>query len=1028
MKGGENTESVWLVYLVSYHNRRGKMKKSVKVIYLLLSFVLLFQIGVHAGTTGKISGTILDQETGQPLVGANVFVEGTVLGAATNLDGYYNILNIPPGLYTLRISMMGYTPMMVEQVRVSIDRTTPIDASLASTVLETGETVTVTAVKELVKTDMTSSLASVSADEIDALPVQSIGEVLELQAGIIRSGNTIHIRGGRGGEVAYWVDGVASTDVFSGGMGVAVENSAIQELQVVSGTFNAEYGQAMSGIVNIITKEGSPKYTGEFSSYIGDFVSNSDIYNVLDEVQAVEDPETGEITAVGVDSNPLAKFNPIYNSEFNLSGPVPFLGDKVTFFTNGRYQSRQGPLYGRDWYTPQGNPGTGDLVALNPYERLSLQGKLTYRFNSNLKFSYNLFYNTWESARTGDVQNYKYVPYGMPWQGGGGMTHIFAWNHVLSPSTFYEARISRFYNEYKRYVYEDWSATPRYQVVVYPDTTRDPPFYGWVIDDPTTTAGQDSLDWVITQRLNYMYRPDPDGPDGYVHPDSSNSPPSSYSYYNAGMDMTHYNRSSAYWLGKFDLTSQVHPAHQLKAGFEARFHELTLDQFTIRPGIDEAGSPITPFVPDHPDEGSVYWHVYNRKPQEFSGYVQDKIELKELNINIGVRFDYFDANAYQPTDPHNPNVYYPMTDDTRYRDWVAPPDSFTTQEREAWYEQFAEYTPDERREFMQEKIGAKMALSPRLGIAYPISDKGVIHFSYGHFFQVPNFEYLYDNPDFKFASGGGYQVFGNPDLNPERTVQYEIGLQQQIAENIGIDVTLFYKDIRDWVGTSPLIVIGNRTDLRYSQFENRDYANVRGITLKIDKRFANNFSAGIDYTFQIAEGTYSNPRDAFNAFENEEEPVKNLIPLNWDQNHTLNGRFVYRLKDWTLSLTGHYWTGRPYTPSFGVGQFTGGATQLGLKENSARLPEQKSVDLYINRRFNVAGLHCDIFFNVYNLFNTLDETNVYSDTGTATYTSDIQPDRIIYNADRVGTPEALINRADWHTWPRQIQAGLAIGF
>ncbi|NQT26780.1 TonB-dependent receptor [candidate division KSB1 bacterium] len=1002
------------------------MKKSVQVIYLLLGLVLLFNSVLTAGTTGKISGTILDQDTGQPLIGANVFVEGTVFGAATNLDGFYNILNLTPGLYTLRISMMGYTPMIVNSVRSSIDQTTTINGSLSPTVLETGEAVTITAPKLLVKTDMTSSFASVSSDEIDDLPVQSMTDVLELQAGIVRSGNDLHIRGGRSGEIAFWVDGVASTDVFSGNMGVSVENSAIQELQVVSGTFNAEYGQAMSGIVNIITKEGSDKYSGEFSSYIGDFVSNSKIYNVLDEVQTVVDPVTGNISAVGVESNPLKGFNPIYNSEFNLSGPVPFIGDKVTFFTNGRYQSRQGPLYGRDWYTPQGNPGTGDLVPLNPYEKLSLQGKLTYRFSANLKFSYNYFYNTWQSDRSGDVQNYKYTPTGMPQQGGGGATHLFSWNHVLSPSTFYEARISRFFNEYERYVYEDWSATPRYQVVVYPDTSVG--FEGWIIDDYTTPEGQDSLNYVITQRLNYMYRPDPDGPDGYVHPDSSGSPPSSYSYYSSGMDMSHYYRSSAFWLGKLDLTSQMHPAHQVKAGFEMRFHELTLDQFTIRPAADEYGSPIKPFEPSHPEEGSIYWNLYNRKPHEFSAYVQDKIELKELNINIGVRFDYFDANAYKPSDPHDPNIYYPMNDENRYKNWVDPPDTLTTQEREAYYAQFDEYESSDRREFMQEKVDPKMAFSPRLGIAYPISDKGVIHFSYGHFFQVPNFEYLYDNPDFKFSSGGGNQVFGNPNLNPERTVQYEVGLQQQIAENIGVDVTLFYKDIRDWVGTSPLIQIGNRVDLKYSQFENRDYANVRGITLKVEKRYANNFSAGVDYSFQIAEGTYSNPRDAFNAVENDQEPVKNLIPLNWDQNHTLNARFIYRLEDWTFSLIGNYWTGRPYTPSFGVGQFVGGSTQLGLKENSARLPVQKSMDLYINRRFSVAGLHCDIFLNVYNIFNNLDETAVYGDTGTARYTTQINPDKILYNPDRIGTPESLVNRADWHTWPRQIQAGLAIGF
>ena len=259
-------------------------------------------------------------------------------------------------------------------------------------------------------------------------------------------------------------------------------------------------------------------------------------------------------------------------------------------------------------------------------------------------------------------------------------------------------------------------------------------------------------------------------------------------------------------------------------------------------------------------------------------------------------------------------------------------------------------------------------------------------------------------------------------------MQYEIGLQQQLTDNIGIDLTLFYKDIRDWVGTSPLINTEWGPAVKYSQYENKEYANVRGVTIKLDKRYSNHFSAGLDYMFEVAEGTYANPDDAFNAINNQQEPLKSIIPLPWDQNHTLNGRLVTRVGSWTASLIGRYWSGRPYTPSFYVGEVVGATARVGLKENSARLPARKNVDIYIAKRFNLANMYMDLFMNIYNVFDTRDETNVYTDTGTAEYTTNVKPDQILYNPNRVGTVEQWVIHPEWYTAPRQIQVGLSVGF
>jgi len=296
-------------------------------LFLVIPFSCLF-----AGTTGKISGRVVDKDSGEPLPGVNLQLEGTTIGAASDLEGYYTILNVPPGKYTLKISMMGYKTIITTDVNIRIDLTTTMNFQLQPTVIEAGEEVVVVAERPLIQKDITSSQAIVSAEEMQQLPVESFQQVLTLQAGVIQdAGGGIHIRGGRSSEINYMVDGIAVTDPFNASMSVTVENNAIQELQVVSGTFNAEYGQAMSGIVNIVTKEGTKNYAGEISYYMGDYVSNhKETYFHID------------------DTN----INSISDLQANLSGPIPFTKNKLTFYLSGRRYYNDGFLYGVRRYNP----------------------------------------------------------------------------------------------------------------------------------------------------------------------------------------------------------------------------------------------------------------------------------------------------------------------------------------------------------------------------------------------------------------------------------------------------------------------------------------------------------------------------------------------------------------------------------------------------------------------------------------------------------------------------------------------------
>jgi outer membrane receptor for ferrienterochelin and colicin len=981
---------------------------------ILLSVFFLTGI-CYAGTTGKIAGSVLDAQTGDPLPGANVIVEGTNLGAATDLSGNYTVLNLPPGLYNIRISVIGYQEYVVENVRVMIDLTTTVNADLTGTVIP-GETVTVVAGRPLVQKDMTSSLASVGSQEIALLPAQSVGGLLEIQAGVINYGG-IHIRGGRSGEVAYWIDGVAVTEAMYGGQGIVVENSAIQELQVVSGTFNAEYGQAMSGIVNIITKEGGPKYSGQIRGYIGDYISGSELYDVLNRADVTQNPD-GSLVEHAEYENPLKRLNPSYNGEASLSGPIPMTNNKLTFFANGRYFYDEGFFYGRNWYTPQGLRGDSALVPLNPYDRITWQGKLTWRPFSNMKLSYNLLREDWNRDRM-YWRTYKYSPYSIPTEFGNSTTQIFSLNQVISSETFFEVRINRYASERRQYLYEDPTATPHWMVTVTDDSGRVEVF------DLDTETGQAGLSNAQRNQWGYAFFVDPDDQDGYMHSDSLNAP-AQFSFQRGGTDLSHQYRKTAYWVGKFDMVSQLTQNHQLKWGTEARLYDIRLNNFTLQPKLDANGNTIEPFQPKVPDISTIYHDDYTRKPRELSAYVQDKMEFFDFIVNMGIRFDYFDANHVIPADPTDPNIYNPFKPEHKYKGWVDPPAGLSYSELQNYEDQFEEYTPEERRAFMHKKVKAKTQLSPRLGIAYPITDRGVIHFSYGHFFQIPEFQYLYNVPDFKLGSGN-VNILGNADLNAQKTVQYEIGVSQQLRDDIGMDVTVFYRDIRDWVGTSPV----QKTFLpsvSYVTYKNEDYSNVLGFNVKLEKRLTSNWGGRIDYAYQVASGTYSNPTDAFYSMQNNEEPRLNLIPLAWDQRHTLSAQIMARTHDWTVTLQGRYNTGTPYTPQFAKAEAVGSTNYSGLTTNSGRKPSIHRYDLYLTKAFDLEKFQLIAFLYAYNIFDQREESNVYADTGTADYTTDPILGSVAPVLNRVGTVKDLYTRPDFYIAPRQVQIGLSFEF
>ena len=353
----------------------------------------------------------------------------------------------------------------------------------------------------------------------------------------------------------------------------------------------------------------------------------------------------------------------------------------------------------------------------------------------------------------------------------------------------------------------------------------------------------------------------------------------------------------------------------------------------------------------------------------------DKMDYKDFIVNAGIRLDYANSKG------------------SAWQDWDDPTSGVETGRK-------------------------KYQFSPRIAIAYPITERGVIHFSYGHFFQIPTFEHLYHNSEFEVEFGGLQTLMGNADLEPQQTVIYELGLQQQLSDDIGLDVTGFYKDMRNLLGTK--IVDHYTATMLYAKYINRDYGNVRGITVALDKRQSGYLSARVDYTYQIAEGNASDPNSTF--LDNQSSPPREseikVVPLDWDQTHTLNVSIILsKPENWGISLLGRLGNGLPYTPSY-----------QGIRtssENSERKPVHMNVDLNAHKDFVLMGLKSTIFLKVYNLFDRKNEVKVYEDTGRAGYTLES-----FYAGDwrNYSTLDDYLNRPQYYSEPRRVIFGMTVGF
>ena len=923
--------------------------------FLVLFLIFFSFISLHA-QSGKIAGRVTDGSTGEPLPFVNIIVVGTTQGAASDIDGYYYIINLSPGIYSVKASAIGYNPIVVSDLRVATGFTTNHDFALQSTALELGQEVIVVAIRPLIQKDLTATTSIVGEDMISQLPVTEISDLLQLQAGIVSSGGDIHIRGGRAGQVGYRIDGVPVTDVYDGSSSINVNANAVQELQVISGAFNAEYGSAMSGIVNIVTKDGNNDFNGNIISYVGDYLTNRDqkFWNIKD-------------------INPVA----VRNFEGSLSGPI--IKDELFFYLNGRYFYNTGYLYGRRTFLTtdmasevSGSGGTvfnitqnGDssYVSMNPDEKIYGQGKITYKFMPGVKIHYNYILDKQEYQDFN--QGRKLTPDNNLHRFRKGYSNTLSLNHALSSSSFYNLNLSYFYKEYKHYLFENINTG-------------------------------DSLH-----------------PTNYVNNDILQTPP--YSFEIGGTDYSRFKRSTGTYSAKLDWTSQLNQVINLQFGGEFKHHTIYFKDITLIPTTSNGVFDVT-IAPITTQNNNEYTH----NPLEGAFYVQSKFEAFDLIFNLGLRFDVFDPDGVVLADPTDPNIILPIKPDNQFNDLngngVFDPDLGETIK-----------TIADREAYWYNKAKIKYQLSPRIGLAFPITDKGVIHFSYGHFFQLPSYDLLYTNPEFELGVGSGNQgLFGNADLKPQKTVKGEIGIQQQIGDDISVDVTVFFEDFRDLTGTQTdeILVFGGAQ--AYSRYANSDFGFSKGFIVSFQKMFSGGLATSIDYTYSVTKGNASNPADARNALLGGALPETYIASLNWDQTHTLNLSAAYSVdRDFGFSIIGNFFTGQPYTPQ--VNKNTR-VTQNAFPRNSGNKPAIFNVDLKAYKDFVIGNTVLSVFLKVFNLLDLDNAREIYGDSGDPLFTfgrleaEKINP-KLYYN-----TLDELYTNSGFFSEPRRVEIGFSYNF
>lgn len=897
----------------------GKMKK---ILNLTLSLLFVFGIVLtnaysldKQGTTGKITGRVIDMKEKVQLIGAVVKIEGTNLGAITDDNGEYTILNVDVGTYKVSASYIGYDDQLVSDVKVSADLTTQVNFALKITGSEiTTDEIEIVGKRNAISPDQSGKI--IGQEFIDNSGIRGIENIASTTAGVVQDerGQNINVRGGRDNETAIIIDGVLTTNPLDGSSTSFVSNSVLEELSVLTGGFSAEYGNVLSGVINVTTKGGTDRYSGTIEGITDEILSNSvsqgyNVYNL-----AFGGPL--------IPTKKLSRFINFYGGierDFSLVNNPSWIADQLGLSNNVIPN-----------YTLKRWSGNGKLnFDLQEISKLPVQLKFGTSIANTDRLGFLQSYLLFNSARNPLIQEDANQYYGKI-------------NHQVSSKLFYELQFNYFDAKYEE---------------------GDPQFRGdfYNYGDPSKVTG-------LTI------------PGGAIGLDE-------YGVFAKENRIRNYYEKSntSYWSTTLNLTTQL-KNNEIKFGGEYKRH--TIRYVDMRPvglfnfknkteaeqlaafnggtglanyyGYGPVLNPATGFIEiADVDEG-----VDGAKhPIIGAVYLQDKVEFKDFTLNAGIRWDYLDANSWRVKDLANIAGSNGVLDAADFTDESQPTSSF----------------------------------SPRLGLSFPVTNNTVFHAQYGKFIQLPQLEFLYNgrkNLEYWVNSAGFSGSFGNPNLNPEKTTSYEIGIKQQLGDRMSVDMTAYYKETEDLIGIKKYPQLPNQIQV----YENQDYGTIRGFDLAIDLRRTNRLALSVALGVAFASGTGSDPNSASTAAWLGERQPKLTSPLDFDQRYTgvLNADYRFGKSDVPKGFLGavisqlganllySFNSGRPYSiKSNEADPFssTGAGAALLSTINGAYTPWNNRLDLKVDKTFSLWKLDLNAYVYIINLLDAELVNSVWDGTG-----------------------------------------------
>jgi hypothetical protein len=910
--------------------------------YLLLLSLVCASVIVYAGTTGKITGTVTDARSGEPLPSVNVLVEGTNLGSATNVDGYFVILNVPPGRFKITASLVGYKPFSAVNVRVDIDQTTAQNFRLSEESVS-AEEVVVVATRPVVQRDVAASRANIEIAEVEKLPVTTVVAAVGLQAGV----QGLSVRGGTASETGFMVNGLSMRDERTNQPYTSVSLLSVQDIQVQTGGFSAEYGNVRSGVINVVTKEGNKSgysigFLGRFANaqpkHFGSSMYDKNSYWVrpyMDDAVAWTGTQNGawdqwtqkqypafegwnSVAAKNMkntdprdDLSPealqhlftwqrrkIAEINqPDYDMDVSLGGPVPVISEaagNLRFF--GAFHKTQSmyliPLSDNAWRDYSGSLKlTSDLSGGMKLSVEGLMGRTSGTNSNNAGYPPGIFQTPSEIASVMDRVSYidtrifatdYWAPSTIDYTMIGGKL-----SHALSASTYYDLSLNVFRSEYNTHPvdFRDTSKIFKFGNDYYTDES---PF-------------------------GFDYLPNPSSGLADIR-------------FGVGFSNSRDTSVVTTVTGRFDLTSQLDKYNQVKTGFEFVYTDQD-----IRYGLYDA------FLKDN-----VFNTGWHRFPIKGALYVKDKLEFEGMVADLGIRVDYLNPQG-------------------------------------SWYS----YSP-----FASAFSGAnaggldtllqrvtvekQVKISPRLGVAFPITEEAKLFFNYGHFYQQPNPENLFllrkadfDNSIIRLA---------DPNAPLPRTVAYELGYEHSLFDEYLVRVAAYYKDISD---ESQLVSYTNRKgDVDYNVYTSNAYRDIRGFEVTVNKNRGNWIQGFINYTYDVRTAGYfgipayyqsrvdQDNADRKNVYQ--EKPIPQpFARMNLDIftpkefGPALGG--LYLLGDWRVNVVGSWSSGFYFT-------WTGGSDIPGVTYN-VQWSDYWNFDMRIAKNLQFGALNVQLFADMSNLFN-----------------------------------------------------------